>query len=142
MGVLFNKPDVKRPRMGPFSKPRSTKSRIGVYSRPHSLTMIDGRCTVSRCIRDLAKALVEHVGGDPTPSQLILIREASIKNAKLGMLVDKILQGEEPDVDLATRCYLAWSNSMRRDLEALGLDRPEVQMPTIAGYLAKHRSAA
>ena len=96
MPVLFNRPEGNRPRMGPFSKPRTAKSRIGAYSRPHSLTMIDGRCTVSRCIRDLAKALVEHVGGDPTPSQLLLIREASIKNAKLGMLVDKILPARSP----------------------------------------------
>lgn len=41
-----------------------------------------------------------------------------------GMLVDKILANSEPDVDLATRCYLAWSNSLRRDLEARGLQNP------------------
>ena len=72
----------------------------------------------------------------------MLIREASVKNAKLGMLVDKILSGTEPDVDLATRCYLAWSNSLRRDLEALGLKAPEQKMPSVAQFLKTRRSAA
>lgn len=135
MAALFNTPDRKRPRLGPFSAPRTKKARLGPYSRPHTLTLIDGRCQVARCIRDLAQELVRHVGGDPTPAQLLLIREAAIKNAKLGMLVDKILQDAEPDVDLATRCYLAWSNSLRRDLEALGIRQPEKVVQRLADVI-------
>jgi hypothetical protein len=107
------------------------------------LTAVDGRCRVARCIREFAEELARHVGGDPSPAQRVLIREASVKNAKLGMLVDKILSGTEPDVDLATRCYLSWSNSLRRDLEALGLERPEVQLPAAPlEYLAARRKSA
>ena len=104
--------------------------------------MIDGRCAVSRCIKDLALALVEHVGGDPTPPQLLLIRECAIKNARLGLLVDKILAGDEIDIDLASRVYLAWSNSMRRDLEALGIKREQQLPATLAEVLHPKKVAA
>ena len=122
--------------------PRRIKPRYGPYSTPTSLTRVDGRCRVARQIREFTKALVQHVGGTPTPAQAVLIREASLKNAKVVMLADKILEGVELDLDLASRCYLAWSNSLRHDLALLGVDRPEVQAPTIVGYLAKHRPAA
>jgi hypothetical protein len=103
------------------------------------LTTVDGRCRVARTVRDFARELVVHVGSDPTPAQRVLIREASIKNAKLGLLVDQILEGDGLDVDLATRCYLAWSNSLRRDLEVLGLKGPEKKLPELGQFLALRR---
>jgi hypothetical protein len=93
-------------------------------------------------MREFAQSLERHFGGPATPAQQVLIREASIKNAKLGMLVDKILAGNEPDLGLASRCYLAWSNSLRRDLEALGLQQPEKRLPAPIEYLAAKRKPA
>jgi hypothetical protein len=98
--------------------------------------MVDGRCRVARTIREFAQELVRHVG-EPTPAQRVIIREAAIKNAKLGMLCDKILDGTEPDLDLASRCYLAWSNSLRRDLEALGLKAAEERAPALVEYIKR-----
>jgi hypothetical protein len=74
----------------------------------------------------------------------VIIREAAFKNAKVTMLVDKILEGAELDLDLASRCYLAWSNSLRHDLALLGLSRPEKQVPAIVDFLKvqKARPAA
>ena len=122
--------------------PRRIKPRYGPYSTPTSLTRVDGRCRVARQIREFTKALVQHVGGTPTPAQAVLIREASLKNAKVVMLADKILEGAEFDLDLASRCYLAWSNSLRHDLAALGLSQPEKQVANLSDFLAKRRSAA
>jgi hypothetical protein len=121
MATLKLKQGRRRPRLGP-------------YSRPHALTTVDGRCRVARTIREFAQALVAHVG-EPTAAQNVIIRQASIKHAKLLMLTDQILEGTEPDLDCASRTYLAWSNSLRRDLEALGLDRPEKKMPRLADVL-------
>jgi hypothetical protein len=59
------------------------------------------------------------------------------------MLVDTILAGGQgTDFDCATRTYLAWSNSLRRDLAALGLSRPEKQVPAIADFLKQRKPAA
>jgi hypothetical protein len=117
---------------------RRRRPRLGPYSKPHALTTVDGRCRVARHIREFAAELVRHIG-EPTAAQRVLIREASIKNAKLGLLVDKILDGAEPDLDMASRCYLAWSNSLRRDLEALGLRQPEQKVPELAEFLSVQR---
>jgi hypothetical protein len=117
---------------------RRRRPRLGPYSKPHALTGIDGRCRVARAVREFARELVVHIG-EPTAAQRVLIREASIKNAKLGLLVDQILEGTAPDLDMATRCYLAWSNSLRRDLEALGLKGPEKKLPELGQFLALRR---
>jgi hypothetical protein len=123
-------------------KQRRKRRRYGPYTKSHGLTTVDGRCRVARCIREFARELEAHIGGEPTPAQRVLIREAAVKNTKLGLLVDRILSGTEPDVDLATRCYLAWSNSLRRDLEALGLRKPEAKVPQLAEFLSAQRRAA
>jgi hypothetical protein len=117
-----------------LSRPNRIRRRYGPYTSTTSLTFVDGRCRVARQIREFSASLVEHVGGAPTPAQAVLIREASLKNAKVVMLADKILEGAELDLDLAARCYLAWSNSLRRDLEALGLKHAD-QPATLKGYL-------
>jgi hypothetical protein len=95
---------------------------------------------VSRSVRAFAKELTEHVGGEPTAAQKVLIREASIKNAKLTMLADKVLNDSDVDVDLATRCYLAWSNALRRDLETLGIKAAETPK-TLRAYLVEKPEA-
>jgi hypothetical protein len=114
------------------------RPRYGPYTRATSLTQIDGRCRIARQIREFTATLIEHVGGLPTAAQAVLIREAAIKNAKVAMLVDTILAGEGVDLDCATRTYLAWSNSLRRDLEALGVSRPE-KVATLSDFLVEQR---
>src|SRR5262245_21149595 len=111
---------------------RINRRKVGPYSRAHALASVDCRSQIGRYIRDLAAELAAHVGGDPTPAQRVLIKEAAIKSTRLGMLVDKIFSGAALDHDLATRVYLAWANALRRDLEALGLSRPEQQAPHVA----------
>jgi hypothetical protein len=118
------------------------RPRYGPYTRATSLTQIDGRCRIARQIREFTATLVQHVGGSPTAAQAVLIREAAIKNAKVAMLVDTILAGQGVDLDCATRTYLAWSNSLRRDLEALGMTRPDQQLPSPIEYLAARRKPA
>lgn len=120
---------------------RRRTTRMGPYSRPHALTMIDGRCRAARVMRDFAKELEAHLGGTPTPAQQALIREASLKNARLAMLADQILDSTSIDFDCATRTYLAWSNSLRRDLEVLGLKAPEKQAPKLAEFLSVKKVA-
>jgi hypothetical protein len=123
-----------------FTSParRCQRKKLGPYSRAHHLASVDGRSQVGRYIQDLSRDLARHVG-DPSPAQRVLIKEAAIKSARLGLLVDRILSDSNLDYDCATRTYLAWSNSLRRDLEALGLQKPEAKLPAIADYIAARR---
>jgi hypothetical protein len=118
---------------------RRKRPRLGPFSSKQSLISVDGRCSVARAIRDFARELERHLGAEPTPAQRVLIREAAIKNARITMMSEAILDRSAPDFDLVTRCYLAWSNSLRRDLEALGLKPPEQQVPRIADFLSQQK---
>ena len=89
------------------SSVRINGRRPSPYSKPHVLARLDGNCQVAVYIRTFAKELDDQLGGSTTPAQKALIKEAAIKSAKLGLLVDKILANTEPDPDLASRCYLA-----------------------------------
>ena len=122
-----------------LTKKHIDRRKVGPWSRTHVLATIDCRTQVGRHMKALSLELAGHVG-TPTVAQRVLIQQAAVKSAKLGMLVDKILSDSEPDVDLATRCYLAWSNSLRRDLEALGLKQPEKQVPAIADFLKAQKA--
>jgi hypothetical protein len=53
------------------------------------------------------------------------------------MMAEQILDKNAPDVDLVSRCYLAWSNSLRRDLEALGIKAPEQKAPQLSEFLGR-----
>ncbi|MEE9249739.1 MAG: hypothetical protein V3U93_01250 [Alphaproteobacteria bacterium] len=66
--------------------------------------------------------MTEHVGGAPTAAERILIRLASIKSLRLALMVDHVLS-EQAITERDDRQYLAWSNSLRRDLDTLGLKR-------------------
>jgi hypothetical protein len=65
--------------------------------------------------------------GDPTAGQQILIKLVAIKVLRCEMMYDQVLSNPRGG-DLQDRIenyFLAWSNSIRRDLEALGvLDTP------------------
>jgi hypothetical protein len=65
--------------------------------------------------------------GNPSPGQQILIKLIAIKVLRCEMMYDQVLSKPHGG-DLQDRVenyFLAWSNSVRRDLEALGvLDSP------------------
>jgi hypothetical protein len=119
---------------------RRRRPRLGPYSTKQALISIDGRCAIARATRQFAQELVAQLGGDPTPAQQILIREASIKNARILLMAEAILDKGALDYDCATKTYLAWSNSLRRDLEALGLQQAEAPR-TLKAYLVDDKAA-
>jgi hypothetical protein len=74
-------------------------------------------------LRTAIAVLTAHVGGDPSAAEALLIQSAGLKAKRaLLLLSEKLLAGGEVGVDGDRRC-LAWLNSMRQDLAALGLAR-------------------
>jgi hypothetical protein len=116
---------------------RRKRPRLGPFSSKQSLLSVDGRCSAARAIREFARDLERQLGGEPTAGQKVIIREASIKNARIALMTEAILDKDSPDFDLLTRTYLAWSNSLRRDLEALGLKATEQQAPALVEYIRR-----
>ena len=99
---------------------QNTRHRLGPNSRAERLGRIDGRTVVGKLISRVQSDLASDLGGDPSAAEKILIHAASIKAARLYLLQSQLAAGEaQPD----PKHHVAWSNSLRLDLLALGLKR-------------------
>jgi hypothetical protein len=78
--------------------------------------------------------LTAHLGGDLTPPQEILVRQAAKLVVTLDILgVELVDKGEVSD--FASRRYLAWVGALRRTLETLGIERPQQAPQRLADVL-------
>ena len=85
--------------------------------------------------------LSAQLGGDPSPAEALLIQGAALKACRLYLLSEKLLDGG--DISEGTDHHaLAWLNSMRLDLQALGLKRVVRDVtPSLKDILAEHGTA-
>src|SRR5437763_589685 len=111
----------RRPSMA-----KRKKRRIGAFSRRLSFSDLDLRTNAGKFANSIKEGLEAQVG-DPSAGQQILIKLVAIKVLRCEMMYDRVLSNPRGG-DLQDRVenyFLAWSNSIRRDLEALGvLDTP------------------
>jgi len=85
---------------------------------------LDGRSLVSRAVKDLRAALISDMGGEQnlsTQKSLILDR-AVAKVFRCQAIETALYEGQELSPH-TIGLYLALSNSLRKDLSALGLNR-------------------
>ena len=113
----------------------SSHKKPGPFSRDQSLTAIDHRTRAGRVLKGVHAELVAHIG-DPTPGQRLLIQAAALKATRLALLSERLLRDETLS-EGSDNHALAWLNSMRLDLQALGLERKAVRTITLADYVAK-----
>jgi hypothetical protein len=106
---------------------------VGVYSCNTTLANLDKRSRYGRLIRQVRQDLTDHIGGNPTPVQRMLIERASMLQLRVAMLDRKIIDGEILTV-MDNNQYLAWSNSLVRTLAQLGLDATTTP-PTLSDVL-------
>jgi hypothetical protein len=98
------------------------KRRIGAFSRRLSLSDLDLRTNAGKFANSIKEGLEAQIG-NPTPGQQILIKLVAIKVLRCEMMYDQVLSNPHGG-DLQDRIenyFLAWSNSIRRDLEALNV---------------------
>ena len=111
----------RRPSMA-----RRKKRRIGAFSKRLAFSDLDGRTNAGKFVNSIKNDLETQIG-NPSAGQQILIKLIAIKVLRCEMMYDQVLS--KPDggdlQDRVENYFLAWSNSVRRDLEALGvLDSP------------------
>jgi hypothetical protein len=91
-------------------------------------------------MRAVHAELSEQIGTDATPAQRIIVQMASVKITRCHLWERKMLDGDDPSVDDQCR-WLAWSNSARLDLQALGIrDTASSQTVDLASYLARKKA--
>ena len=107
---------------------------VGGHSSVERLLRVDGRTRLGKLMKDIRGALVEHIGGEPNAAQQLLIHAATIKQVRLILVEAYVLEnGSLADGD--KHGYLAWSNSLRRDLEALGIAGKRGEAPDLRTYI-------
>jgi hypothetical protein len=98
---------------------------------------IDQRSKLARALKAIENDLVNSLGGNPSPQEMILLQRVVAKVARCTLFESAAFTGQGNPAD---EHYLAWANSLRHDLCALGLKaRPKV-LPSLAEYLAERES--
>jgi hypothetical protein len=82
--------------------------------------MLDLRTQEGRYARDICDGIAADLGGAPNAAQQILCQIFALKVLRIQLLVPTILTGESVNQHTENYC-LAWMNSARRDLQALGV---------------------
>jgi hypothetical protein len=105
------------------SRPRSAsrRKRPGPFSRDQALVDLDRRTRAGRVMKSVTAELIKHLG-DASAPQRLLIQAAALKSVRLMLLTDQLLDGTPPS-EGSDHHALAWLNSLRLDLQALGLER-------------------
>jgi hypothetical protein len=93
---------------------------------------IDGRTSLGKTMALLRKELIQYIGGSPSIPQKILIDRVVNKSIRchlyeMGVITDPTIGSRDH--------YLALSNSLRLDLQALGLDKKTGNLPGLKDYL-------
>lgn len=115
--------------------------KIGPHSRPDSLRKLDGRSKEARLLKSVRSALVEHLGGDPSITQFVLIDRAAWLILHMGLMDNHMLQGGAP-AERDSRQYLAWANTLTRTMRSLGLDKSPTVTRGLDALLAERRAQA
>jgi hypothetical protein len=108
---------------------------VGPFSRDQSLTAIDRRTKPGRVLKATINELVAQIG-DPSPAQRLIIQSAALKAVRLSLLTENLLGGDVL-AEGSDHHALAWLNSLRLDLVALGLERREKPVLDLAAYLER-----
>lgn len=115
--------------------------RIGPYSRDGALVRLDFRTREGKFARAIQDELTAHVGGQPSAAEQILIRMVSLKALRVALMAPQIMTSEAID-ERADRQFLAWANSLRRDLDTLGITKRAAREPTLQEYLSSKQEPA
>jgi len=90
-------------------------------SRPDKLQNIDGRLAEAQLMARVRRELTQHLGGKPTAPQRILIDRVAALSLRLH-LMDRDSARSDGMSERNSRQYLAWSNSLTRALNQIGLN--------------------
>jgi hypothetical protein len=100
--------------------------KIGPHSRPDKLQIVDGRLAEGKLMARVREELTQHLGGKPSATQRILIDRAAALSLRLH-LMDRESARSGGMSERNGRQYLAWSNSLTRVMNQIGLEPASVR---------------
>ena len=115
------------------------RNGIGPFSNVDRLLLVDRRTRLGKFMHETRESLLDHVGPNPSVPQQIIVHQAVIKLTRLILIEGHILSND--GIEQGDRHqWAAWSNSLRRDLEALGMERRLEEAPSLYEYLASREA--
>ena len=115
------------------------RRRIGPHSLNASIATLDRRTNAAKVLKKITSDLLDHLG-DPTAPQRLIVQGAAFKALRVALFADRMLNDDDAPSEKGDHNLLAWSNSLRLDLQALGLERRERATIDLATYLARGRA--
>ena len=115
-------------------------AKIGPHSRPDKLQIVDGRLAEAKLMASVRTELSQHLGGDPSATQRILIDRAAALSLRIH-LMDRETARSGMMSERNGRQYLAWNNSLTRVMNQIGL-KSVVNKPALQDYLAARSAQA
>lgn len=94
---------------------------ISPYSRPLALAKLDGRTKEAALMRRVRAELIEHVGGEPSVTQRLLIERCAVLALRIAQIDAKIIAGEALTLHDNNHA-IAWHNAYRRTVALLGIE--------------------
>lgn len=126
-------------RLRPFA-PRPNKEP-GQQSRQARFLTLDESTPAGRVLRTVIDDLTDQLGGEPTAAEALLIQAVAIKATRLFLLGKKLLGLGDNEVMKSDDHALAYLNSMRCDLLALGLGRRTKDVtPNLPEFIRRHKA--
>ncbi len=111
---------------------RKHRKRIGVYSSDTTLKNIDERTVEGKLISTITQELYTHVGGNPTVAEQLLIQIISLKAMRVSLYAKLLIEGSAQDTEDR---FLTLSNSLRNDLNLLGIKATKQEAPALHQYI-------
>ncbi len=98
----------------------------------------DQRTKQAKILNHIEANLVQAIGGDPTPQEILLIKRVCMKGLRCAALEREIVQKNgDVGAELEKR-YLRWASELRMDLKLLGLERRQKQIAVdLKTYVAR-----
>jgi hypothetical protein len=97
------------------------------------LAKIDRRRIEYRILREVREALVKHCGGNPSPTQAVIIERVAWLSLRCSQIDRKVIEGTLTDYD--AKSALAWSPAIQRSCKLLGLQSTDAEPPSLADVL-------
>lgn len=128
-----------RSSSAPTLPPKNWRSRVGSGQALFLDRAVDERSGIAKRFREVFAQIVADIGGDPSEAQIQIARRAATLAVWAESLEAKLAMGA--DLDVAT--YTTASNSLRRLLSDLGLERKAKDIThDLGSLLAAHKNAA
>jgi hypothetical protein len=92
-------------------------------------------------MNDIRGALIAHVGGQPSATQLALIGRAVQLSLRIALMDQRFAESGGAG-ELDGKQYLAWSNALNRTLRELGLKAAPQRATSLQDYIQRPQAAA